>query len=51
MIIINFYLFLMEIVLGNRYYLGKKIGSGAFGTIYEGTFLFITLKVNVSKQV
>lgn len=26
----------MEIVLGNRYYLGKKIGSGAFGTIYEG---------------
>lgn len=27
----------MEILVGNRYYLGRKIGNGAFGTIYEGT--------------
>lgn len=34
----------MEVVLGNRYYLGRKIGSGAFGTIYEG----IALKIHFS---
>ena len=27
----------MEAVLGGKYILGKKIGNGAFGTIFEGT--------------
>ena len=26
----------MEAVLGSHYILGKKIGNGAFGTIFEG---------------
>jgi len=31
----------MEVILANRYILGKKIGSGAFGVIYEGIeFIF-----------
>ncbi len=27
----------MDIVVGDKYVLGKKIGKGAFGEIYEGT--------------
>lgn len=30
----------MELRVGNKYRLGRKIGSGSFGEIYQGTFAF-----------
>jgi len=33
----------MELRVGNRYRLGRKIGSGSFGDIYLGKSLFIYL--------
>ncbi len=32
-----FFLFRMELRVGNKYRLGRKIGSGSFGDIYLGT--------------
>lgn len=31
----------MELRVGNKYRLGRKIGSGSFGDIYLGEFLYV----------
>ncbi len=31
---------LLELRVGNKYKLGRKIGSGSFGDIYLGNFLY-----------
>lgn len=40
----------MEVRIGNRYRLGRKIGSGSFGDIYLGRlciiYIYIILKFN-----
>ena len=36
----------MEIRIGNKYKLGRKLGSGSFGEIYIGYFLYLILFVN-----
>ena len=33
-----FFIFRMELRVGNKYRLGRKIGSGSFGDIYLGNF-------------
>jgi len=29
----------MEVIVGSKYILGKRIGAGSFGHIFEGIFL------------
>lgn len=33
----------MELRVGNKYRLGRKIGSGSFGDIYLGEFVLLPL--------
>jgi hypothetical protein len=33
----------MEVVIGNKFILGKKIGGGSFGNIYEGIIQLIII--------
>jgi len=37
----------MELRVGNKYRLGRKIGSGSFGDIYLGLFCFFSFQVIV----
>ena len=37
----------VEIRVGGRYRLGKKIGAGSFGEIYEGTDIFTNGEVAI----
>ena len=34
----------MEVVVGGKYFQGRKIGSGSFGQIYEGNHLIILIR-------
>ena len=40
----------MELRVGNKYRLGRKIGSGSFGDIYLGRFCsYLNLKFSLSQ--
>lgn len=39
----------MELRVGNKYRLGRKIGSGSFGDIYLGKLIIILEKQNTNK--
>lgn len=39
----------MELRVGNKYRLGRKIGSGSFGDIYLGTTISTGEEVNLIK--
>ena len=41
----------MEAVLGSHYILGKKIGNGAFGTIFEGVHKQTKRKVAIKLEL
>lgn len=42
----------MELRVGNKYRLGRKIGSGSFGDIYLGKFdVFIATFLLVNKRI
>jgi hypothetical protein len=41
----------MEIVLGQKYVLGKKVGHGAFGEIYEGGLERVTCREVQARQL
>jgi len=40
----------MEAVIGARFTLGKKIGNGAFGAVYEGTCKRTRRKVAIKME-
>lgn len=41
----------MELRVGNKYRLGRKIGSGSFGDIYLGTTINTGEEVNISHYI
>ena len=41
----------MELRVGNKYRLGRKIGSGSFGDIYLGSSLFVFFNFGVQANL
>lgn len=41
----------MELRVGKKYKLGRKIGSGAFGDIYHGTNVVTGIYIHIYKYI